>query len=176
MIGTALYTYLDNWDDTYPLNRFPNNVKALDMTGYQDFSGGGAGGTARWNWRRALGTYIKGKAVWQCPSNDYAWANGGDESNTYYKNEADKIPNSYPYNGGFFQESAPVFTGVDTRPRPRELSEIKDPSGLLCISDSSTFGLVRFRPSKRIASTVPSPVRSRTCVRRKAAYCSGDRL
>jgi prepilin-type N-terminal cleavage/methylation domain-containing protein/prepilin-type processing-associated H-X9-DG protein len=137
-IGIALNAYLSDWDDTFPLSRFPNNPKALDMTGYVDFSSSAAGGTAKWNWRRAIGTYTKSKAVWLCPSNEYAWASNGDESNQYYKDPSDKIPNSYAYNGGFFQESAPVFTGVDNHPRARELSEIKDPSGLLCIIETRT--------------------------------------
>ncbi|MGC8832436.1 MAG: DUF1559 domain-containing protein [Armatimonadota bacterium] len=138
-IGQALHSYLSDWDDTFPLNRFPNNPKMLEMTGYQDFSwGSGANGPAKWNWRRAVSTYLKSKSIWQCPSNDYAWANGGDESNVWYKNEEDKIPNSYAYNGGFFQESAPVFTGVDNKPRARELSEIKNPSDLICIIETRT--------------------------------------
>lgn len=137
-IGLALNTYLSDWDDTFPLNRFPNNPAALSMTGYVDFSSSTAGGTARWNWRRAISMYVKSMSVWQCPSNDWAWANGGDESNQYYKDPSQKIPNSYAYNGGFFQESAPVFTGVDTGPRARELAEIKDPSNLICIIETRT--------------------------------------
>jgi prepilin-type N-terminal cleavage/methylation domain-containing protein/prepilin-type processing-associated H-X9-DG protein len=153
-IGLALNTYLGDWDDTFPLSRFPNNPNILGVAGYHDFSSSEAGGTAKWNWRRALGEYTKSKAVWLCPSNEYAWANGGDESNGSYKNETDKIPNSYAYNGGFFQESAPVFTGVDTTPRPRELAEIKDPSGLLCIIETRTVWPDFFTESDAFGWTV----------------------
>jgi prepilin-type N-terminal cleavage/methylation domain-containing protein/prepilin-type processing-associated H-X9-DG protein len=124
-IGLALNTYLSDWDDTFPFSRFPNTPGGQDIPT-----------PAKWNWRRALGTLLPGKAVWQCPSNDYAWQGNGDESNGFYPNPSDKIPNSYAYNGGFFQETAPIFTGVDSIARPRDLAEIKAPSGLLCIIET----------------------------------------
>src|SRR5205085_2817525 len=51
-IGTALYSYLRDWDDTYPLNES------------DDFT---------YTWRRALDPYVKSLDVWACPSNDFRW-------------------------------------------------------------------------------------------------------
>jgi prepilin-type N-terminal cleavage/methylation domain-containing protein len=117
-LGTSLYTYLQDWDDTYPMNRYADNNLA-------------------YNWKRALWStgVHKSVGVYQCPSNPHSWdkadANGclGDESNCVgtNRNQPDKqIPNSYAYNGAVFHEQYGA----------RELGEIKDPANLILILES----------------------------------------
>ena len=136
-IGTALSQYLGDWDDTFPFNRFPwpDPSKANFNAGH--FHG------SRYTWRRAIARYMKNYSAWQCPSNQ--WANLkyggvgevgsnyiGDESNSWPEYAAEGlIMNSYAYNGGFFHEGS---AGIPMR--PRELAEIKDPAGLICILES----------------------------------------
>src|SRR5262249_23111818 len=104
-IGTALTTYLQDWDETYPANRFCLTPAPCDITNLPS-----AGGP--YNWKHALWStgLIKSANVYLCPSNDHAWdksdANGcdGDESNCVPPNKgvAEKqFPNSYAYNGAF---------------------------------------------------------------------------
>lgn len=127
-IGMAVYTYLNDWDDVYPWSRFPPDPKHGDT----DRSYG-------YTWKRAINSYLPGAAIWQCPSNAYAWQDGGDESNVqpgwHWKLQ---LPRSYAVNGAFFAEyndglncCSPVrFTGRDG---PATISDIKDPSHLLHI-------------------------------------------
>jgi prepilin-type N-terminal cleavage/methylation domain-containing protein len=138
-IGTGLYTYLGDWDDAYPMNRFPataNNTKPNTVGDLQPTA---------YNWKRAMATYIKSKSVYECPSNDAAWGPSGlcggcpegDESNCKKPWKDDKstwLPNSYAYNGAFFHESAP-WDGLPHH--PREAGEIKDPANLIFILEST---------------------------------------
>jgi len=128
-LGTGLYTYLGDWDDAFPLNRFPSANKP-GPTGLEG---------SQYNWKRALASYIKSNAVYTCPSNDKAWVNSdanaciGDESNCVGPNKgvADKqISNGYAYNGAFFHEQA-VGPAV-----PRELGDIKEPTNLIYLLES----------------------------------------
>ncbi|MBW3625687.1 MAG: type II secretion system GspH family protein, partial [Armatimonadetes bacterium] len=139
-IGTALANYLQDWDGHYPMNRFPtlkpqssNNGPDLRPTWY--------------NWRRALFTYIPTPQVFTCPSNDHAWDEvvwedgekgcEGDETNCFgpWKGNREKwLPNGYAYNGSFFHENAPYDGGEQ---RPRHDSEIRDPSQLLLLVEST---------------------------------------
>lgn len=135
-IGMALNQYLGDWDDTYPWNRFPwpDETRANFMAG--NFHG------SQYTWRRAIARYMKNYTAWVCPSNTWAGTvtggvinpgpAGGDESNANKTYAAEGIIlNSYAYNGGFFHEGS-----AGTPMRPRELSEIKDPAGLICILES----------------------------------------
>ncbi|HEY3284038.1 MAG TPA: DUF1559 domain-containing protein [Armatimonadota bacterium] len=141
-IGLGLYQYLGNWDDAFPMNRFPT-TKALGTN-----TDGGDLQPTWYNWKRALSSYVKTAKVYECPSNPTSWysasqnggcgsAPAGDESNNQgpYKNLPDaQLPNSYAYNGGFFHENAP-FDGSPRR--PRELSEIKDPTNLIFLLETT---------------------------------------
>jgi len=134
-IGIALTTYLQDWDETYPPNRFCKSLTAPCDVPY-----GTSGLEGSWyNWKRALWStgLLKTVNVYLCPSNDNAWAksdaNGcdGDESNCVqpWKGQADKqLPNSYAYNGAFFHETY----------GPRAAGDIKDPSNLIYILESRT--------------------------------------
>jgi prepilin-type N-terminal cleavage/methylation domain-containing protein len=136
-IGTAVYTYLGDWDDTFPMNRFPTNVALHSDTG-SDLQ------PSWYNWRRAVSSYLKTYAVFQCPSNDNAWGPSGcgscpegDETNCQKPWSTDQttwIPNGYAYNGAYFHENAPFDGEIE---RPRELSEIQDPSDLLFMVEST---------------------------------------
>ena len=118
-IGIAAHTYLQDWDETYPINRFDAALA--------------------YNWKRALwsvGT-LKTVGVYQCPSNGNSWekadANGclGDESNCVGPNKgvaALQIPNSYAYNGAFFHEQ----NGA------RAESDIKEPTNMIYILETRT--------------------------------------
>jgi prepilin-type N-terminal cleavage/methylation domain-containing protein len=140
-IGTALSQYLQDWDGTYPMNRFPT-MKAAGPNDGPDLR-------PTWhNWKRALFTYITTKDVFTCPSNDNQWGTvfgedapidgcEGDESNCFgpYKENREKwLPNGYAYNGAFFHENSP-YDGETQR--PREDSEIQDPSNLLLLLEST---------------------------------------
>jgi prepilin-type N-terminal cleavage/methylation domain-containing protein/prepilin-type processing-associated H-X9-DG protein len=126
-IGYALNAYLQDWDETFPMNRFPDNNHPL---------GSNLEGSS-YNWKRAVYLYLSTPLIFQCPSNEAAWApiSGsdvlGDESNPYYPKEK-WLPNSYAYNGGFFHE----WSALESEQRPRELGEIKDPAQLILILES----------------------------------------
>ncbi len=135
-IGTALLAYLQDWDDAFPMNRFPTSKPLGPNTG-------GDLQPTWYNWKRALVSYLPGRDIYLCPSNDYAWGPSGcsgcpsgDESNCQgpWKNRPETwLPNGYAYNGAFFHENSPFDGGIQ---RPRELGEIKDPANLIWILES----------------------------------------
>jgi prepilin-type N-terminal cleavage/methylation domain-containing protein/prepilin-type processing-associated H-X9-DG protein len=140
-LGTGLYTYLGDWDDTFPMNRFPPGNTALHSNTGGDFQG------TNYDWKRAMQTYIKGIGVYLCPSNDTAWGPSGcgnpscpqgDETNCkapWKGVQSEQIPNGYAYNGAFFHENAPFDGNIEA---PRELGDIKDPSNLIFLLESTS--------------------------------------
>src|SRR5438552_3088476 len=68
-IGMGVHLYLQDYDETYPMNRFPDAIHA--MTGCTspatNYPADGLHGTSV-NWKRAIEPYIKNLAVYQCPS------------------------------------------------------------------------------------------------------------
>jgi len=131
-IGTALTMYLQDWDETYPPNRFCKTAAPCTI------ENGGLEGSY-YNWKRALATtgIIKSPNIYECPSNDNAWTtspqNGcmGDESNCVgpWKGvPSAQFPDSYAYNGAFFHEQYGA----------RSAGDIKDPSNLIYILESRT--------------------------------------
>jgi prepilin-type N-terminal cleavage/methylation domain-containing protein len=137
-MGTALTTYLNDWDGTYPMNRFPTDKMALHSNTAGDLQG------TNFNWKRALLPYLKSVQVFACPSNDNLWNKAncgpgciGDETNCvapWRGVQSAQIPISYAYNSFYFHENAPFDGGIE---RPREESEIKDPVGLVLISETN---------------------------------------
>ena len=135
-IGLAVGTYLPDWDNTYPPNRFADSTH----TGSPAPQGGvwGLEGSS-YNWKRALWTtgVLKSASVYQCPSNDHSWDKAdatncpGDESNCVPPNtgQSDRqLPNSYGYNGSVFHEAfGPVSEG-----------DLKNPSQLILLAESVT--------------------------------------
>jgi prepilin-type N-terminal cleavage/methylation domain-containing protein len=129
-MGIALTAYLQDWDDTYPPNRFCKTAAPCAI------ENGGLEGTY-YNWKRALWStgLIKTANVYLCPSNDNAWNVSeqnsciGDESNCVGPNKgvaALQLPHGYAYNGAFFHE----VNGA------RSAGDIQDPSNLIYILES----------------------------------------
>ncbi len=130
-IGTALYAYLSDWDDTFPLNRFPEGAHAASV----EYSG------SAYNWKRALFNYISSPAVFECPSNDGAWEKSivndcvGDESNCVGDNKdrpEKQLAHGYATNAAFFLD-----LDDDADVPPRILSEVQSPSHLIYVMETA---------------------------------------
>jgi prepilin-type N-terminal cleavage/methylation domain-containing protein len=121
-IGTGLYLYLQDYDETYPLNRF-------------DMSGSDCKKKSGWTYKEAIHPYIKNIQVWVCPSAIKA----GKINPCCFG--SDTIPTSYGTNGSLFDISAyrkgagPDFTwGGGAGPkfkRALRLAEINRPAETL---------------------------------------------
>ena len=141
-IGTALTLYLEDNDETFPMSRFPDASHHLGpcQAPGDSIPLGNLDGTS-YNWKRAVGPYLKSVAVLQCPSNGDAWQNngypgpGGDESNRFYPPPR-ALPASYAYNGAFFHEAVPSCWYGEAQERPRRLAEIDAPANLLFLVES----------------------------------------
>ena len=129
-IGTALYTYLQDWDETFPPGRFCKTAAPCVI------ENGGLEGSP-YNWKRALYAtgLIKSANIYQCPSNDHAWGtseqNGciGDESNCVGANkgvQSLQLPDGYAYNGATFHESFGA----------KSLGDIQDSSNMIYVLES----------------------------------------
>ena len=126
-ISKALFTYLSDWNEKFPYSRFRDNPN--DGSSYQ----------YRYNWRRAIWSYVKNYASRECPSNKWAllsqsdvWNLGttpGDETNRNYP-KAQWIPASYAVNGWYFHE------GRLSPARPRNYAEIQAPASLIMLVES----------------------------------------
>ena len=141
-IGIAIDLYLQDYDQTYPMSRFPDlaHPSTTCTAPPNQFPSANLEGTG-YNWKRAAFSYIKNKAVLQCPSNSDAWrivvagqSAGGDESNG--ANPKDSFPNSYAVNGSFFHEAVPPCWYGEPSIRPRQQAEIDAPAALLWLVDS----------------------------------------
>ena len=108
-IGTALQSYLTDYDDKYPMSRLPDATHTITNL---------EGTTI--NWRSELFSYITSKDVLVCPNNQWS----------KYPEESGKYPISYALNGSMFHEYAhgPY--------RPTSISDIKAPSDTLFIVES----------------------------------------
>jgi prepilin-type N-terminal cleavage/methylation domain-containing protein/prepilin-type processing-associated H-X9-DG protein len=145
-IGMAMELYVHDYDDIYPMSRFPdalhpaggctspnNNVQPDD-----DLEGSSV------NWKRAILSYVKNQGVWACPSNAHVWDAGGyngkqnfgDETNVFYTNTSQWLPISYAYNGSFFHEAiAPCWLGEKVV-RGRYRAEIQGVSNLILLMET----------------------------------------
>src|SRR5579859_1915386 len=119
-LGLAIDMYVDDYDSTYPMSRFPDATHlAGGCTGQlnsfpeDDLQGSSV------NWKRAITSYVKNQGVWACPSNEFIWEAGGyngkqnfgDETNVFYP-QSQWLPRSYALNGSFFHEAiAPCWLG-----------------------------------------------------------------
>jgi prepilin-type N-terminal cleavage/methylation domain-containing protein len=141
-IGTSLTLYLQDYDETYPMERFPDATHAAGgCTSGPNTNPEDALQGSSINWKRAIQPYTKNYSVFQCPSNGYAWRIGGynpapgDETNYLYP-ESQRIANSYAYNGSFFHEAVPACWYGESRVRPRYASEIEATSSLILLLES----------------------------------------
>jgi prepilin-type N-terminal cleavage/methylation domain-containing protein/prepilin-type processing-associated H-X9-DG protein len=129
-LGIGLTQYLQDWDESFPWNRFGKTPgQILPDTGATGLEG------SPYNWKRALQTYVKGAGVYLCPSNDFAWvksdSNGcdGDESNCVgpWKNQPQyQLPDGYAINGAMFHEQYGT----------RSAGDIKEPANLIFVLES----------------------------------------
>lgn len=142
-MGTALQIYLQDYDETYPMNRLPDATHAMQgctLTGDSTYPLSNLEESSV-NWRRVIQPYIKNRAVQVCPSNSYADSAPmagivpGDQSNPYYQPK-DYLPLSYAINATFFHEAVPACWYGESLIRPRSLPEIDDTSRLFLLGES----------------------------------------
>ena len=142
-VGIGLSLYAQDYDETYPMNRFPDAAHPEGKCALVGGSGYPLSSSeeSSINWRRVMQSYLKSKQVTICPSNPYAttpivpeipW---GDQTNKYYALK-DYLPQSYAYNGNFFHEEVPSCLYKEAKDRPRRESEIGAPSNLILLIDS----------------------------------------
>src|SRR5579871_5681462 len=144
-IGQAMALYLHDYDETYPMSRFPDAthpaggcIKPENNQPEDNLQG------SRMNWKRALRPYQQNASMWMCPTNAYAWAAGGyngiqnfgDETNVFFPHERDWLPISYALNGSFFHEAIPPCWMGEKRVRGRYTSEIQSPANLLLLLET----------------------------------------
>ncbi len=134
-IGMAIQMYLGDYDDTFPMNRFP------DAQHPPSNNWGGLQGSS-WNWKRAIRPYLNSIQLYECPSNAFLWSDdfienyggvAGDESNWAWD---EKLPISYAFNGSFFHEGIPIRDYGEPFQRPRYLAEIPEPSWLILLLET----------------------------------------
>ncbi len=134
-IGMGLQLYLSDYNETFPMNRFPDAQHPINS------DWGGLQGSS-YNWKRALLPYLQSVKLLECPSNAYLWSadfienfggEGGDESNWAWNL---KLPISYAYNGSFFHEGIPIRVLGEPYQRARYLTEIEEPSGLILLTET----------------------------------------
>jgi prepilin-type N-terminal cleavage/methylation domain-containing protein len=118
-IGTGLHLYLQDYDETYPLNRFA--MPASRDCGKQSPPG--------YTWKESVQPYVKNGDVWVCPSAKFASINPCCQGSTTFKT-------SYGLNGSLFNVSATQrsvdkveISGPDGRPqRAVVLADIQRPA------------------------------------------------
>ena len=145
-IGMSLNLYVQDYDETFPMNRFPDESHSegkCALTGDTSSYPLSTSEESKINWRRVMQPYLKNKAVTVCPSNPYAMtsrypnAPWGDQTNKFYTLK-DYLPLSYAYNGNFFHEAVPSCLYKEAKDRPRSLPEISAPSNLILLTESRT--------------------------------------
>jgi hypothetical protein len=142
-IGMTIALYQQDYDDAFPMNRFPDENHPLGgcanppgvpypISGVEE---------TRINWRRVVLPYLKSKAVYICPSNPYSYRSSdsmvvpGDQTNHYYA-KSEHFPLSYAINSTFFHEAVPPCWYDETLIRPRFQPEIENASNLILLGES----------------------------------------
>jgi len=142
-IGMSLQLYLEDYDETYPMNRLPDATHAMQgcaLTGSSSYPLSNLEDSSL-NWRRVIQPYLKSRQVQVCSSNPYAdhapiaGIIPGDQTNPYYQPK-DYLPLSYAYNGNFFHEAIPACLYGEKLERPRSLPEISSSSNLILLLES----------------------------------------
>lgn len=142
-IGVGVQLYIQDYDETYPMNRMPDDnhpIAGCKLTGGSTYPIGSLEDSSV-NWRRIVQPYLKSKQVMICPSNPNvarAPAPGippGDQTNRYYSPK-DYLPLSYAYNGNFFHEAIPPCLYGENLERPRSMPEIDNSSNLIFLLES----------------------------------------
>ena len=139
-LGTGLYMYLGDYDDTYPSARLSDGSQQASPSW-------GVFHCSKNNWKRALlAGYVKTKQVFECPSNEWTWerakggtcgefVGGGDESNNHFPKDKDKwIPAGYGLNGMAFHEGIPTTWGENAG--GRQQADLSEPANLIFVGES----------------------------------------
>ena len=112
-IGIAMKTYMSDYDDQYPMNRYADASHSAGAAGSLDGSMN--------TWKTSLKPLLPSGGVYRCPSNE-----NGDKMD-----DTGRYPISYAYNGGSFWEFLPDGTyGARTD------ADIKDPVATILVLES----------------------------------------
>lgn len=140
-IGTALNLYLQDYDETYVMNRLPDQTHQMGpCRNPTPYPIGNLDGS-RMNWRRVISNLMNSKSIFVCPSNKYVdrplmpGVPPGDESNQLYPPN-EHIPLSYAYNATFFHEAVPSCWYGEKVERPRHVFEITESARLILLVES----------------------------------------
>ncbi|MBW3622412.1 MAG: DUF1559 domain-containing protein [Armatimonadetes bacterium] len=112
-IGIGMKTYMTDWDDNYPMNRYADSSHRVGGCGSLDGS--------KNTWKTSLQPTLSSVDVYRCPSNER-----GDRMD-----DTGRYPISYAYNGGPFWEFRPGcdYSAVNE-------ADIPDPVGTIMILES----------------------------------------
>ncbi len=145
-MGTALSLYVQDYDETYPMNRLPDETHPMKGCLLKNPSPYPQSSLeeSRLNWKRVLQPYVKNRAMLICPTNPYADHSDlpsvppGDYTNRFYP-QREWLPLSYAYNGNFFNEGIPPCLYGEKLERPRRLPEIDVPANLILLLESRIY-------------------------------------
>lgn len=136
-INLAVTLYVQDWEEVFPMNRFPDATHPLSGCTSSDptIQPNDMLLGSTYNWKRAILAYVKHQAVFACPSNSYQQRQGGDELNAGYP-MSQSLPASYALNGSFFHQAVPPCWYGEVLSRPRSVAEITEPSSLILLVES----------------------------------------
>lgn len=125
-LGTAVYTYLSDWNETYPMNRYQDPLMPVG----EKMDG------SRFNWKTAVYPYVKNRTgVWRCVFNVYSKRNltgsGSDETGKAVNVPCQKFPISYAFNGDYFNDFNSNFVLAK-----KTMGQIPTPTRLLFIIET----------------------------------------
>jgi prepilin-type N-terminal cleavage/methylation domain-containing protein len=117
-ISSSILMYLQDYDESFPLNRYSRN--------------GCCTGSSQllYTWREAVLPYTKNTGIFKDPSNPDAKIDTSCWGSP-------QVVKSYAYNGNFFGRSGAPGNAADG---PRRLGEVQSPSGLVMLADMSRNG------------------------------------
>jgi len=120
-VGFALATYLQDYDDSLPLNRFPwaGHDFPDDLTG------------SPYNWKHAVYSIIGNKEVLQCPTNPERGRFDESQANIPQTQKDKWMPRSYAYNGSYFGEYA-----INRGGRPADITRVRDSTGTILLLET----------------------------------------
>lgn len=145
-IATGVSLYIQDYDETYPMNRMPDDahpIAGCKLAGGSTYPIGSLEESSL-NWRRVVQPYIKSRQAMVCPSNPGVGhvppnhVPPGDQTNRYYP-PSEYLPLSYAYNGNFFHEAIPPCLYGEKLERPRSLPEIGNSSSLIFLVESRLY-------------------------------------
>ena len=118
-IGTGVMMYLQDWDETYPMNRIAQNPGGSECNGKGKMV----------TWKSETQPYVKNIAVFKCPSNprhDMPDETGGDDAFGF-----PVFPVSYAYNGSALWSAAVTKTVIP-------LGSVPEPARYLMLIESKS--------------------------------------